>query len=196
MPDTGAPWNIPYVAPSDLVRDYPSDSEDLADAIADGLDAAGGLVAVETTTKTDTFTTSNSAYTTVTGLSVTITPKNANNRLIVQASVAAAPSGTSAADRSRFLSIFRDGTNLAVPTSPGSRTPTIYLQRSLADLDMVTATFMFVVPATNISATTFDVRVAAPGTGDFNVNRGSFTDTDNTFHGRGVSTLTVMEVKV
>jgi hypothetical protein len=40
MPDTGAPWNIPYAAPADLVRDWPALSEDVAEAIADGLSAA------------------------------------------------------------------------------------------------------------------------------------------------------------
>jgi hypothetical protein len=53
MPDTGAPWNIPYVDPTDLVRDYPQASEDLADAVAAGLDAAGGLVAVKHVIKSD-----------------------------------------------------------------------------------------------------------------------------------------------
>ena len=41
MPDTGAPWNLPYPSPSDLVRDAPQAFEDLAVATAAGLDAAG-----------------------------------------------------------------------------------------------------------------------------------------------------------
>jgi hypothetical protein len=39
MPDTGAPWNIPYLDGTELVRAYPAFSEDLADAVADALDA-------------------------------------------------------------------------------------------------------------------------------------------------------------
>jgi hypothetical protein len=38
--DTGAPWNIPYAEPTDLVRDWPALSEDVAEAVADGLDDA------------------------------------------------------------------------------------------------------------------------------------------------------------
>ena len=34
MPDTGAPWNIPYVAASDLVADWPTDNQTMAEAIA------------------------------------------------------------------------------------------------------------------------------------------------------------------
>lgn len=41
MADTGAPWNIPYVEPADLVRNYPAANELMADAIAAGLSAAG-----------------------------------------------------------------------------------------------------------------------------------------------------------
>jgi hypothetical protein len=40
MPDTGAPWNIPYVEPADLVRDYPAADEAQALAIAAGLSSA------------------------------------------------------------------------------------------------------------------------------------------------------------
>jgi hypothetical protein len=38
MPDTGAPYFIPYVEPTDLVRDYPDASEDLALAIVAALE--------------------------------------------------------------------------------------------------------------------------------------------------------------
>jgi len=52
MPDTGAPWNIPYVAGTDLVRDWPTDSQDLAEAIADALDNAATDTIVRTGTDT------------------------------------------------------------------------------------------------------------------------------------------------
>jgi hypothetical protein len=38
MSDTGAPYFIPIVSPTNLVRNYPDFSADLADAIVDGLD--------------------------------------------------------------------------------------------------------------------------------------------------------------
>jgi hypothetical protein len=94
MPDTGAPWNIPYVAPSDLVRGYPSDSEDLADAIALGLSAAGnaGIGSnVVQTVKTDTFTTSSTSFTNITGLSVTITPTSDTSKILLLVSLALSP---------------------------------------------------------------------------------------------------------
>lgn len=41
MADTGAPWNIPYIEPSDIVRDYPAADEAQALAIAAALSGAG-----------------------------------------------------------------------------------------------------------------------------------------------------------
>jgi hypothetical protein len=40
MPDTGAPWAIPYAAGSDLVSAWPALSEDIADEVAAGLTRA------------------------------------------------------------------------------------------------------------------------------------------------------------
>ena len=86
MPDTGAPWNIPYVDPTDLVRDYPQASEDLADAIALGLSAAGtpgigsNVVQTEVTTS---ITTSSTTFVVATGLSATITPSSATAKILV-----------------------------------------------------------------------------------------------------------------
>lgn len=53
MPDTGAPWNIPYVVSSDLVKDYPTDSLALANAVATGLGAAAGFDSIAKITASD-----------------------------------------------------------------------------------------------------------------------------------------------
>jgi hypothetical protein len=83
MPDTGAPWNLPYPSPSDLVRDAPQAFEDLAVATAAGLDDASLIQQVVQTVKTDTFTTTSTSFVNVTGLSVTITPSSATNKVLI-----------------------------------------------------------------------------------------------------------------
>ena len=85
MPDTGPPWNIPYVEPTDNPRVYPQASEDLAEAIADGLDAAGnaGIGSNVVTASPSDFTTSSSSFVTVTGLAVTITPSTATSKILI-----------------------------------------------------------------------------------------------------------------
>ena len=121
MPDTGAPWNIPYVAPSDLVRDYPSDSEDLAEAIADGLDAAGGLVAVKHAlfTGTQSASTAGGANFAVTDLSITHTLADAANKLIISAYFGAAASTTTTG--SVGIAVADDGTLIGIADADGSR---------------------------------------------------------------------------
>jgi hypothetical protein len=122
MPDTGAPWNIPYVAPSDLVRDYPSDSEDLAEAIADGLDAAGGLVAVKHAlfTGTQTNSTAGGANFAVTDLSITHTLADAANKLIISAYFGAA--ATNAQRGNVGIAVADDGTLIGIGAADGDRT--------------------------------------------------------------------------
>jgi hypothetical protein len=122
MPDTGAPWNIPYVAPSDLVRDYPSDSEDLADAIADALDAAGGLVAVKHAlfTGTQTNSTAAAANFAVTDLSITHTMADAANKLIISAYFGAA--GNAVGQGQVGIAVADDGTLIGIGDADGTRT--------------------------------------------------------------------------
>ena len=82
MPDTGAPWNIPYVAGTDLVSDWPTDSLALANAIAAGLDLSKQIKQrVVSTDTTDRNTTSNTFVDA--SISVTITPTAASNLIVV-----------------------------------------------------------------------------------------------------------------
>jgi hypothetical protein len=87
MPDTGAPWNLPYPSPTDLVRDAPQAFEDLAEAVADGLDDAGsegiGPNVVQVF-KGDAFTTATiNSWVDVTGVAASITPSSATSKVLV-----------------------------------------------------------------------------------------------------------------
>jgi hypothetical protein len=86
MSDTGAPWNLPYPLPTDLVRDGADAIKDLAEATADGLDAAGppgiGSNVVSVTTST-TSSTSSLSFVAASDLDVTITPTSATSKILV-----------------------------------------------------------------------------------------------------------------
>jgi hypothetical protein len=82
MPDTGAPWNIPYADPTDLVRDWPALSEDIAEAVAAGLDIGIGTNVVNHRQSTRVQTTSTS-YTAITGFTVSITPSSTSSKVLV-----------------------------------------------------------------------------------------------------------------
>ena len=88
MPDTGAPWNIPYVESTDLVSDWPADSLALANAIDSALDIAntsGGLISVKSATFTGTQTASVAAggNTAITSLSISHAVDDAANKVIL-----------------------------------------------------------------------------------------------------------------
>jgi hypothetical protein len=81
MPDTGAPWNLPYPAPSDLVRNGPAQFEALADAVADGLTSS--LIITSQVITTTNFTTSSATFVDLTGVTITVTPSAATNRFLL-----------------------------------------------------------------------------------------------------------------
>jgi len=86
MADTGAPWNIPYAEPSDLVRDWPALSEDVADAVAAGLTAAGnpGIGSnVAYAERLTSFSFSSTSFVDWTNVEVTITPSSNTAKILV-----------------------------------------------------------------------------------------------------------------
>jgi hypothetical protein len=116
--DTGPPWNIPYAEPTDLVRDWPALSEDVAEAVADGLDEAAIIKQVVSTTKTDTFSTTSTSFASVTGLTANITPSSATNKVLVIATYVLSASATQIGVQVRLM---RDSTAIYVGDSAGSR---------------------------------------------------------------------------
>ena len=198
MPDTGAPWNIPYVEAADLVSDWPADSLALANAIDAGLDAAGnagiGSNLVQTV-KTDTFSTTSTSLTDVTGMSVAITPTAATSKVLVIVSLSAGVT-----DRGGYFVIDRAGSTLPyIGDAASSRTRGAFslparTGGAFGDLPQQGSIIYIDSPATT-SSTTYKVRCAA-GTGSFNtiyVNR-TQVDTNNDNFSRTASSITVIEV--
>jgi len=198
MPDTGAPWNIPYVASTDLVSDWPADSLALANAIDAGLDAAdnAGIGSnVVSVTKTDTFTTSASSYTSVTGLSASITPTSASSKVLVLYRVMASAEDGQANERS-FVTVFRGATNLVDAASPSNRTPalTSVEMKGITGGTRIAFTYggVFLDSPATTSSTTYEVQVFTDGNG-IHINR-SRNDTDDAEHIRGTSEIVLIEV--
>lgn len=195
MPDTGAPWNIPYVAGTDLVGDWPTDNQQQAEAIADALDGAFFVKQLVSTLKKNTFsesTGSGNISGDVTDLTVTITPSDATSRLLVTGVVAIASSSETT---SVGLLLYRDGSASDYRGNAGvSRTRGI---GGFVAVDRAAnlAAFSFVDTAGSTSATTYSVRLlnSSGSTQTLYVNR-AFDDGDNARTLRGASSITVMEV--
>jgi len=195
MADTGAPHFIPFAEPTSLVRDWPALSEDVAEAVADGLDAAGGLVQTAYTLKTDVFDASVGvgAQVLIDDLEVTITPKSADNLLIVMGFVSM-PQGTSS---SPFITLYRDAAgSLLRGDADGVRqrvTTGAIESGALQNL-----AFVHQELAGTTSATTFSIfasHTRTIGASTIVVNRLQ-SDTDTLGTPRGASSILVMEVKV
>ena len=190
MPDTGAPWNIPYVAGTDLVADWPTDSQTLAEAIADGLDAANAGIGtnVVQATFTGTQTISSATLVDVTSLSATITPTSNTAKVLIIARVNYSVSNT---ERAAF-SLLRGATEVFIGDAAGSRGRATHSGYSQTSDEMKDVTMVYVDSPATASATTYKVQ-GARSSGNLYINR-TATDTDSSSWYRGTSSLLVVEV--
>jgi hypothetical protein len=196
MPDTGAPWNIPYVENADLVSDWPADSLLVANAVAAGLDLipAGIGSNVVQTVKTDTFTTSSTSPTNITGLTLTITPSTATSKIFLIAQIA---NGTDTGNQLGFFRLNGGNADDFVGDAAGSRTRTVFGGLTVFSGNNWFGTY--IISYLDSPATTSPVNYAVQawvGTGSAGTARVNFssdsTDADN--RGRGASSLIAIEV--
>jgi hypothetical protein len=149
------------------------------------------LQVVQGTLATTATTTSTSL--TDTGLSVSITPSSASNKILVIVSVAA---GKNAGGHSGYFTALRGSTNLVVPTSPSSRSAAITMMPgdiSGIQYSMPTLNWTWLDSPASTSALTYKVQYNVMSGGTVCINR-TFEDADNANYTRGVSTITVMEI--
>jgi hypothetical protein len=157
---------------------------------------SGSVLQVVQTVKTDTFSTQNSSFTDVTGLSVSITPTKASSKILVSCAVAVGYNNDGVGSRRGGISLFRGATNLVVPTSPGSRSPTYAWASEMSSTEVYdTYCFEFLDSPNSTSSLSYNIKVLNGGAGSsiVYVNR-SEADIDQSITGRGVSVITAMEI--
>lgn len=161
---------------------------------------AGSVEKVVNVTKTDTFTGTNSAFTSVTGLAASITPSSTSNKILVLVSVC----GNRNMSNSQLgqFTIFRTGvgsaTNLINAASVGSRnsgfTGGVQVGNTNGDANMEVYSITIQDSPSSTAELTYEVRFRnAGGTEVTYVNR-TETDTNGASGTRGVSTITLMEI--
>ena len=199
MPDTGAPWNIPFLDGTELVRAYPDFSENLADAVADGLSAAGGLVAVKSAIFSGTQTASVTAggNLTVNDIEITHEVADAANKLIISAFIGAAGNSTGFAQVGIAV---HDGNGLiAIGNLDGSRARVTAggAVNVTANDNVVTMPSVTFVHTPGAGSKTYTVRAIniRNDTRTLFINRSEATANDQRFP-RAVSSLVIQEVKV
>jgi hypothetical protein len=160
--------------------------------------AAGAVVQVQSTTKTDTFTASvaQGAKTSITGLSVSITPTSANNKILVVAQITGGQTGDGVGS---YYQLMRGATAINVGNAASNRqrvTGGFLGDTSAQAQESLTNTVLVFLdsPATTSSTTySVDVSHARGATVTVYINR-SQSDSDQTWIARGASTITVFEV--
>ena len=150
----------------------------------------GKILQVVQDVKTDTFSTSSQAFVDVTGLSVSITPSSASNKILVMVSLALGNNGTHSDAR-----LMRDSTAIAIGDASSNRTRSTFHLSSVSNTDIPTPSMTWLDSPATTSAVTYKMQVAVPYSSSYviYVNRGA-DDSDAGYAGRLVSTITVMEV--
>jgi|688.fasta_scaffold14096_9 hypothetical protein len=153
---------------------------------------AGNVLQVLQTVKTDTFsTTSTLTYVDVTGVSVSITPTSATNKILVMVTLSG--SGNSGA-AGMLLRLVRNSTPIYLGDSAGSRiqatTSNITSDNNLAQA----IAFTFLDSPATTSATTYKVQICSTYNSNPVVINRSITDVDASDRARTASSITVMEI--
>jgi hypothetical protein len=155
--------------------------------------SSGAVAQVKSTSKTDTFTMTSNTYADITGLSVSITPTSASNKILIIASVNFNGDAGVTAAAARLM---RGSTAIGIGDTASSRTPATSGGVQGADDDYPgSSSLTFLDSPATTSATTYKVQVRGTGgpSPAVYVNRGlADSDTSNNF--RYISTITVMEV--
>jgi len=153
--------------------------------------APGHVIQAVSTTKTSVFDTTSTSLTDITGLSVSITPSSASSKILVMATLMV--SGT---NYEHYLQLVRGSTAIAQADAAGSRpvsTLTTYGYTGQT-WESRSAAMSFLDSPSTTSSTTYKVQVKVQSGGSFKLNR-TERDTDSASNdGRGVSTITLMEI--
>jgi len=171
-----------------------AESVNLADTFAftGTVSGAGGgkVLQVVSTDKTDTFSTTSTSFVDVTGLSVQITPSSTSSKILVTGALVG-----SATSHFFFARLMRDGTQILVNDSVGSR--------SAANFGFATYQASNYMPHTmpihaldspnSTSALTYKIQIEC-WSGTSYINR-TGRDTDSVYDMRGASTITVAEIE-
>lgn len=149
-----------------------------------------GVVQVKGVAKTDKFTTTSTSFVDLTGLSITITPTSASNKVLVGYLVhAVGLAGTNMGG----INLVRDSTNILLGDAAGvrSRSSSVIPELGNSTSGLVGNAYLD-SPATT-SATTYKLQIRTGAAGTIVVNT-PYADTDNAVWFRGTSTMFAMEV--
>jgi hypothetical protein len=158
------------------------------------LGTTGGILQVVSTSKTDTFSTNSATYTTVTGLTATITPTSTSSKILVMVQLSVGM--TASQNAYGHYKVTRGGTDIYIGDAASNRVQGVfggYLQANLTN-SLFSHSIIDLDSPSSTSALTYQVE-ARRGSSDTTIyiNR-SEADSNDANHSRGASSITLMEV--
>ena len=159
-------------------------------AIAGTKLSAGAVLQVVSTNKTDTFTTTSTSYTDITGMSASITPSSTSNKILVLVEI-----NGGALDQA-YIKLVRTSTDINVGAAAGSRTLAsggdMY---NLGTSGTIRCTHLsFLDSPSTTSSTTYKIQGRIISSTTFAINR-STNDGDSSNLARTASNITLIEIK-
>lgn len=151
----------------------------------------GAVLQVVSTLKTDTFTSSSTSFTNITGLTGTITPTSTSSKILVMASVAVGINPS----YFQHIRLARDGSAIAQGDAAGSRLRTqgmVYMYNQISNSQITWPGIVLDSPA-SISALTYSVQMRQIDGATMYVNRLN-RDEDASYEPRSTSSLILMEI--
>jgi hypothetical protein len=167
--------------------------ESYVDAAVAAIPAIAGIgLNVVQTVKTDAFTSTSATYTTVTGLSVTITPTTDTSKILVIAQIT---HGMNSNAGYGAFQVVRGATDIYRGGAAGTTVQGVfggYTQANLTNVSTSGSIVFLDSPGTD-SAVTYNVQARTVFSGNVRINTPTQTD-DGTSSVRGASSITVIEV--
>jgi hypothetical protein len=154
-----------------------------------------GILQVVSTAKTDTFTTASQTFTTVTGLTATITPSATSSKVLVTAQIAYCLADSVGNNGMGFFKVTRGGTDIYLGDAASNRVRTVFGGRNqiVGDLVLLSGFIQFLDSPSSTSALTYRVEARGVDSSSVFINVVS-SDQDINNRPRGASSITVMEV--
>jgi len=151
---------------------------------------AGAVLQVVSTTKTDTFSTSSTAFVDITGLSVSITPISSSNKVFVTVDITGQGQATLSIAAFRLV---RNSTVIDAGDAAGDRTLGFATSIPTDNNISITQGANFLDSPSSTSSVTYKVQVRISSGGTAYVNRVT-SDNNDVNLVRTASTITVMEI--
>jgi hypothetical protein len=148
--------------------------------------SSGRVLQIVSTSKTDTFSTSSTSKIDITGMSVSITPSNSSNKILVIASL-----NYGGTDYNYYCDLLRGATVLNAPAS-GVNPCTISLSGiTTTQYQILSSNISYLDSPATTSATTYKLQIACQTPGAFYLNRSARNGANDSVCS---STITVMEI--